>query len=72
MRGLTYRPLGHIILIQSQPVFALPPWCYVLNEENAHTNFITLGVTRSGLEPMIYRTQGEHANHYTTDVIAVV
>ena len=25
------------------------------------------GLTRSGLEPTIYRTRGEHANDYTTD-----
>ena len=25
------------------------------------------GVTRLGLKPTIYRTWGEHANHYTTD-----
>jgi hypothetical protein len=23
----------------------------------------------SALEPTIYRTRGEHANHYTTDVV---
>jgi hypothetical protein len=26
------------------------------------------GLTRPGLEPMIYRTRDEHANHYTTDI----
>jgi hypothetical protein len=35
--------------------------------EATDTNFTVLGLTRSGLEPTIYRTQGEHANHYTTD-----
>ena len=25
------------------------------------------GLTRSGLEPTIYRTRGEHANDYSTD-----
>jgi hypothetical protein len=24
-----------------------------------------------GLEPTIYRTQGEHANHYTTDAVDI-
>jgi hypothetical protein len=28
-------------------------------------------LTRSGLEPTIYRTQGEHANHYTTNVVGL-
>ena len=28
-------------------------------------------MTRSGLEPTIYRTQGEHANHYTTNVVGL-
>jgi hypothetical protein len=32
-------------------------------------NFIVFGLTRSELEPTIYRTQGEHANHYTTDSV---
>jgi hypothetical protein len=35
--------------------------------EKTNTNFIVFGLTRSGLEPTIYRTRGEHANHYTTD-----
>jgi hypothetical protein len=26
-------------------------------------------LTRPGLEPTIYRTPGEHANHYVTDVV---
>ena len=25
-----------------------------------------------GLKPTIYRTQGEHANHYATDAVVVV
>jgi hypothetical protein len=29
------------------------------------------GLARSALEPTIYRTRGEHANHYTTDAIAL-
>ena len=32
-----------------------------------NTNFLVFGMTRSGLEPTIYRTRGMHANHYTTD-----
>ena len=28
---------------------------------------LVFGLTQTGLEPKIYHTQGEHANHYTTD-----
>ena len=49
--------LGHIILIQS---------C-VLSGEATNTNCIVFGLTRTGLEPTLYRTLGEHANHYATD-----
>ena len=31
--------------------------------------FIVFGSTRSGLEPTIYRTRCENADHYTTDAI---
>jgi hypothetical protein len=37
----------------------------VLNGEATNSNFIVFGLTRSGLEPTIYHTRGEHANHYT-------
>jgi flavoprotein len=30
---------------------------------------IVLDLTRSWLEPTIYHTQGEHANHCTTDAV---
>ena len=39
----------------------------MLSREATNANFIVFGLTRLGLEPTIYRTQGEHANHYTTD-----
>ena len=29
-------------------------------------------MTRVGLEPTIYRTRGEHANHYATDAVFIV
>ena len=50
-------PLGHIILIQSQPVFDLSPYCCVLSGEATSTIFIVVGLTRQGLEPTIYRTR---------------
>jgi hypothetical protein len=61
--------LGHIILIPSQPVFALSPKCCVLSREETNTNLKVFGFTRSGLEPTIYRTRGVHANHYATDAV---
>ena len=41
----------------------------MLRGEATNTNFIVFGLTRSGLEPTIYRTGGEDANHYTTDAV---
>ena len=61
-------PLGHIILILSQPVFALSPKCCVLGGEATNTNFIVFGLTRLGLEPTIICTW-EYANYYTTNAV---
>jgi hypothetical protein len=33
-----------------------------LNGETTNTNVTVFGLTRSGLEPIIYRTRGEHTN----------
>ena len=41
----------------------------MFREEATNTNFIVFGLTRPGLEPNIYHTRGENANHYTTDVV---
>ena len=65
------RNLGLIILILSQPVFALSPECCVLSGEATNTNFKVFGLTRPGLESTIYRTRGEHANHYATDAVSI-
>ena len=43
----------------------------MLSGEATDTNLIVFGFTWSGLEPTIYRTRGEHANHYTTDAVDV-
>jgi hypothetical protein len=43
----------------------------MLSGEATDTNLIVFGFTRSALEPTIYRTRGEHANHYTTDAVDV-
>jgi len=40
----------------------------MLSGEATNTNFVVCGLTRSGLEPTIYRTRSEQANCYTTDV----
>jgi hypothetical protein len=44
---------------RSAPLF-LPSW---------NTVYIVFGFTLLRLKPTIYRTRGEHANHYTTDVV---
>jgi hypothetical protein len=54
-------------MIPSQPIFALSPYCSVLCGEAKNTNFIVFGLTQSVLEPTMYRTRDEHANHYITD-----
>jgi hypothetical protein len=41
----------------------------MLSEEATNTNFIVFGLTQPVLEPTIYRTQGEHDNHYATDAV---
>jgi len=40
----------------------------MLSGEAANTNLIVFGLTRSWYKPTIYRTDDEHANHYTTNV----
>ena len=62
-------PLGHIILISSQSVFDLSPYCCVIRGEVTNINFIVVGLIQSGIKPRIYHTRIEHANHYTTDTI---
>ena len=44
-------PRWHIILIPSQPVFALSPYCFVFSGEATNTNFIVYGLTWSRLKP---------------------
>jgi hypothetical protein len=41
----------------------------VLNEEATNTNFKVFGSNRPGLEHTIYRTLGERAIHYATNVV---
>jgi hypothetical protein len=64
-------PLRHIILILSQHVFALSSFC-MLSGEAANINFTVFDLTRSRLKPTNYCTQGEHANHYTINVVLLL
>jgi hypothetical protein len=54
--------LRQIILILSQPVFALTPYCCVLSWETADTNFIVFGLILPRFEPTIYHKRGDHNN----------
>jgi len=46
--------LGHVILMPSQPFFALTPsWC-VVSGEATNTNFIVFSLTWPGRKPTIY------------------
>ena len=61
-------PLGHIILIPSHHslLFLLNAACLA---EKQQIPSLVFGLTRPGLEPMIYRTRGEHTNHYATNAV---
>ena len=43
-----------------------------LPEKQQTSICIVFGMTRLGLEPTIYRTQGEHSNHYATDAVRII
>ena len=58
-----------LLLILRQPVFDLTPEGCMLSGEIANTTFIVFGLTRPRLEPTIYTTRGEHANHYSTEAV---
>ena len=49
-----------LVLLRSAGCFA---------EKQRILNFAVFCLTRPELEPTIYRTRGEHANHYTTDEV---
>jgi hypothetical protein len=40
-----------------------------ISREATNTNFIAFDLNQSGFEPSIYASQGQHANHYTTDAV---
>ena len=39
--------------------------------EKQQIPILVFDLTRSGIEPTIYRIRGEHANHYTTDAVQI-
>jgi hypothetical protein len=41
----------------------------VLSAEATNNKITVFGLTRSGVEPMIYHTRGKHANHYITNEV---
>ena len=43
--------------------------CSGLSGEAANTICMVFCMTRPGLEPTIYRTRGNHDDHYTTDAV---
>ena len=70
--GRHVAPLRHINMILGQPVFALTPEYCVFSGEVANIDFIVFGLNRLELEPMIYHTGDEHANHYTSDAVNIL
>ena len=49
-------------------LFLLNAAC-LAEKQQISINFIVFGLTQQGLEPTIYRTQGEYDNHYATDAV---
>jgi hypothetical protein len=45
---------------------SFPPQRYIFSQE------IDFGMTRPEFEPTIYRTRGEHTNHYATDAVRII
>jgi hypothetical protein len=46
--GRHVAPLGHIILIPSQPVFALSPYCCVISGEASKYQFLIIYIPMQG------------------------
>ena len=61
--------LKHDKTSNRQTVYGLAPYCCVSSVEETSTKFIVFGLILLGLEPTIYRPQGEHANHNTIEVV---
>ena len=58
-------PLGHFIMIPTQPILAITPLYCVLSGEAATTNIIVFGLIRPGVESQVYIPWG-----YTRLIIA--
>ena len=65
-------PLGHVILIPSDQSLFFLFNAACLPEKQQISICIVFGMTRPGLEPTIYRTRGEHSNHYATDAVRII
>ena len=68
--GKCVAQLRKAMLMLSQPVFDITPYCCWRNGETTNTNFIVFSMIRLGIE--IYHTWGENANHYTTDEVRLL
>jgi hypothetical protein len=70
--GRHVAPLGHIILIPSQPVFSLASCNSVISREATNSNSIVYGLIWPRLEPTIYRTRGEmySIQHYVIKFVS--
>ena len=71
MRSASYNMLSWIFIVlahwnNQSLLFLLNAACLA---EKQQIPIIVFGLTWSGLEPKIFRTRGEHANHYTTNVV---
>ena len=56
--------------LDSEPISLCSFFLTLLSQQRSNKyQFIIFGFTRSGIEPMIYRTPGEQVNHYTTDAV---
>ena len=59
----------HIMLIVSQPIFALTPLHIMLSREAVNTNSVVCGLIPPEFEPTIYCIQDGHSNYYTTNAV---
>ena len=63
-------PLGHIILIPSQPVFALSPLCCVLSGEATNTIFsLWFDSTGARTHDLSHSRRARYNRHYATDAV---
>ena len=55
------------MILSHQSALTLKAVCLV--EKQQLPTLLTCVLTKSRVEPTIYRTRGNHANHYTTDAV---